>query len=194
MITVDTGEHLSGGEARCLIPSHSSPALCARPPLVGCGWWSQSASSRRGVRRWPIVSVPKGGPAGLAGTPRGRNRLRAAETADGAGSLDQRSEEWPLCEGKSGALDASVRPSEGERELRGPLGRLSSALPRGGGEQGGGGIGAVGRGLGFHVAKTCLSGRGLGSSAHHRSESCLTSSPPPSRQRVGSERRSRAPI
>ena len=40
-------------------------------------------------------------------------------------------------------------PSEGGRELRGPLGRLSSALPRGGGEQGGGGIGAVGRGLGF---------------------------------------------
>ena len=35
------------------------------------------------------------------------------------GSLDQRSEEWPLCEGKSGALDASVRPSEGGRELRG---------------------------------------------------------------------------
>ena len=36
-------------------------------------------------------------------------------------------------------------PSEGGRELRGPLGRLSSALPRGGGEQGGGGIGVVGR-------------------------------------------------
>ena len=32
--------------------------------------------------------------------------------------------------------------------MRGPLGRLSSALPKGGGEQGGG-IGAVGRGLGF---------------------------------------------
>ena len=31
----------------------------------------------------------------------------------------------------------------------GPQGRLSSALPRGGGEQGGGGIGVVGRGLGF---------------------------------------------
>ena len=40
-------------------------------------------------------------------------------------------------------------PSEGGRELRGPHGRLSSALPRGGGEQGGGGIRAVGRGLGF---------------------------------------------
>ena len=45
--------------------------------------------------------------------------------------------------------------------MRGPHGRLSSALPRGGGEQGGGGIGAVGRGLGFRVANTCLSGRGL---------------------------------
>ena len=34
-------------------------------------------------------------------------------------------------------------------QMRGPHGRLSSALPRGGGEQGDGGIGAVGRGLGF---------------------------------------------
>ena len=57
-------------------------------------------------------------------------------------------------------------PSEGGRELRGPHGRLSSALPRGGGEQGGGGIGAVGRGLGFRVANTCLSGRGLRKGAH----------------------------
>ena len=83
------------------------------------------------------------------------SRLGQARGAS-PGSLDQRSEEWPLCEGKSGALDASVRPSEGGRELRGPHGRLSSALPRGGGEQGGGGVGAVGRGLGFHVANTCL--------------------------------------
>ena len=63
------------------------------------------------------------------------SRLGQARGAS-PGSLDQRSEEWPLCEGKSGALDASVRPSEGGRELRGPHGRLSSALPRGGGEQG----------------------------------------------------------
>ena len=69
--------------------------------------------------------------------------------------------------------------------MRGPHGRLSSALPRGGGEQGGGGIGVVGRGLGFHVAKTCLSGRGL--RAGERSCARPTSSPPPleaaSRQR-----------
>ncbi len=76
------------------------------------------------------------------------SRLGQARGAS-PGSLDQRSEEWPLCEGKSGALDASVRPSEGGREVRGPHGRLSSALPRGGGEQGGGGIGAGGRGLGL---------------------------------------------
>ena len=56
------------------------------------------------------------------------SRLGQARGAS-PGSLDQRSEEWPLCEGKSGALDASVRPSEGGRELRGPHGRLSSALP-----------------------------------------------------------------
>ena len=41
------------------------------------------------------------------------------------GSLDQRSEEWPLCEGKSGAHGVRLRPapSEGGRELRGPHGR-----------------------------------------------------------------------
>ena len=78
------------------------------------------------------------------------------------GSLDQRSEEWPLCEGKSGALDASVRPSEGGRELRGPHGRLSSALPPEGG-RGARGWGDWGGGEGsrLHGSNTCLSGRGL---------------------------------
>ena len=78
------------------------------------------------------------------------SRLGQAREAS-PGSLDQRSEEWPLCEGKSGAHGVRLRPapSEGGRELWGPHGRLSSALPRGGGEQGGGGIGAGGRGLGF---------------------------------------------
>ena len=89
------------------------------------------------------------------------SRLGQARGAS-PGSLDQRSEEWPLCEGKSGALDASVRPSEGGRELRGPLGRLSSALPRGGGEQGGGGIGAVGRGLDFVWLKLAFRGGASG--------------------------------
>lgn len=56
MITVDTEEHLSGGEARCLTPSHSSPALRARP-LVGCGWWYPVRVSSRGVRRRPTVRV-----------------------------------------------------------------------------------------------------------------------------------------
>ena len=93
------------------------------------------------------------------------SRLGQARGAS-PGSLDQRSEEWPLCEGKSGALDASVRPSEGGREVRGPHGRLSSALPRGGGEQGGGGIGAVGRGLGFHVAKLAFRGGASVTGAH----------------------------
>ena len=89
------------------------------------------------------------------------SRLGQARGAS-PGSLDQRSEEWPLCEGKSGALDASVRPSEGGRELRGPHGRLSSALPRGGGEQGGGGIGVVGRGLGFMWLKLAFRGGASG--------------------------------
>ena len=56
MITVDMEEHLSGGEARCLTPSHSSPALRARP-LVGCGWWYPVRVSSRGVRRRPTVRV-----------------------------------------------------------------------------------------------------------------------------------------
>ena len=112
---------------------------------------------------------------------------------EGRGAGDQRSEEWPLCEehvGPSGY--ASSGPLRGGKGIAGSPRRLSSALPRGGGEQGGGGGGAVGRGLGFHVAKTCLSGRGL--RAGERSCARPTSSPPPSRQRVGSERRSRVPI
>ena len=55
---------------------------------------------------------------------------------------------------------------------------------RGWGDRGGG------EGSRFLVANTCLSGRGLASGAQARP----SSSPPPSRQRVGSERRSRAPI
>ena len=49
-------------------------------------------------------------------------RLGQAREARGAspGSLDQRSEEWPLCEGKCGALGVRLNPapSEGGRELR----------------------------------------------------------------------------
>merc|ERR1711965_853687 len=126
-------------------------------------------------------SSPSGRVSGLASQIR-FSRLGQARGAS-PGSLDQRSEEWPLCEGKSGALDASVRPSEGGRELRGPHGRLSSALPRGGGEQGGGGIGAVGRGLGFMGLMLAFRG---GASVGRRACS-PTSSPPPQRQRVGSE-------
>ena len=82
------------------------------------------------------------------------SRLGQARGAS-PGSLDQRSEEWPLCEGKSGAHGVRLRPapSEGGRELWGPHGRLSSALPRGGGEQGGGGIGAV-QSKGFEVVES----------------------------------------
>ena len=52
------------------------------------------------------------------------SRLGQARGAS-PGSLDQRSEEWPLCKGKSGAHGVRLRPapSEGGRELWGPHGR-----------------------------------------------------------------------
>ena len=157
------------------------------PEVVGCDPFVPRDLARVGWRGLaPFL------PIGPRERPRLADSFSRLGQARGAspGSLDQRSEEWPLCEGKSGALDASVRPSEGGRELRGPHGRLSSALPRGGGEQGGGGIGAGGRGLGF--VGLILAFRG-GASVGRRACS-PTSSPPPQRQRVGSERRSRAPI
>ena len=129
------------------------------PEVVGCDPFVPRDLARVGWRGLaPLL------PIGPHERPRLADSFSRLGQARGAspGSLDQRSEEWPLCEGKSGALDASVRPSEGGRELRGPHGRLSSALPRGGGEQGGGGIGVVGRGLGFMWLILALSGRGLG--------------------------------
>ena len=71
--------------------------------------------------RSPPHSSPSGRMSGRASQIR-FSRLGQARGAS-PGSLDQRSEEWPLCEGKSGAFDASVRPSEGGREVRGPHGR-----------------------------------------------------------------------
>ena len=92
--------------------------------------WRGLGKARKHALRLPLL------PIGPHERPRLADSFPRLGQARGAspGSLDQRSEEWPLCEGKSGALDASVRPSEGGREVRGPHGRLSSALPRGGGE------------------------------------------------------------
>ena len=128
--------------------------------------WRGLAARKGGVRGRSPQSAPFL-PIGPRERPRLADSFSRLGQARGAspGSLDQRSEEWPLCEGKSGALDASVRPSEGGRELRGPHGRLSSALPPEGGRGARGwGVGAVGRGLGFRGSNTCLSGRGLGTS------------------------------
>ena len=115
------------------------------PEVVGCDpcvprdlarvGWRGLAAGKGGVRSRSPYSPPHSSPSGRISGHASQIRFSRLGQARGAspGSLDQRSEEWPLCEGKSGALDASVRPSEGGRELRGPLGRLSSALPRGGG-------------------------------------------------------------
>ena len=78
----------------------------------------QTRDLARVVWRGLARSSPSGRMCGHASQIR-FSRLGQARGAS-PGSLDQRSEEWPLCEGKSGALDASVRPSEGGRELWGP--------------------------------------------------------------------------
>ena len=92
--------------------------------LARVGWRGLRWKARKHALRLPLL------PIGPRERPRLADSFSRLGQARGAspGSLDQRSEEWPLCEGKSGALDASVRPSEGGRELRGPHGRLSSAL------------------------------------------------------------------
>ena len=47
MITVDMEEHLSGGEARCLTPSHSSPAL--REALKAGGSNAKEQAARKAI-------------------------------------------------------------------------------------------------------------------------------------------------
>ena len=70
--------------------------------------------------------------------------------------------------------------------MRGPHGRLSSALPRGGGEQGGGGIGVVGRGLGCMGLILAFRGGASGRLAQWRPHDVFPSSlEAASRQRVG---------
>ena len=126
----------------------------------------EGARCKEGLCKKPIPVVrPTPSAIGPPKRPRLADSFPRLGQARGAspGSLDQRSEEWPLCEGKCGALGVRLNPapSEGGRELRGPHGRLSSALPRGGGEPGGWRIGAVGEGSRFRGSNTCLSGRGL---------------------------------
>ena len=70
--------------------------------------WRGLRKARKHALRLPLL------PIGPHERPRLADSFSRLGQARGAspGSLDQRSEEWPLCEGKSGALDASVRPSE----------------------------------------------------------------------------------
>ena len=75
--------------------------------------WRGLGKARKHALRLPLL------PIGPHERPRLADSFSRLGQARGAspGSLDQRSEEWPLCEGKSGALDASVRPSEGGLSL-----------------------------------------------------------------------------
>ena len=67
--------------------------------------WRGLGKARKHALRLPLL------PIGPHERPRLADSFPRLGQARGAspGSLDQRSEEWPLCEGKSGALDASVR-------------------------------------------------------------------------------------
>ena len=109
--------------------------------------------------RSPVVHpTPPIGP--LVSGPASQIRFSRVGQARGAyaGSLDQRSEEWPLCEGKSGA-PRRLRPAL-RGELRGPRGasiwRCREGAGRGRGADRGGGVSSR-----FRVANTCLLGRGL---------------------------------
>ena len=88
------------------------------PEVVGCDPFVPRDLARVGWRGLaPFL------PIGPHERPRLADSFSRLGQARGAspGSLDQRSEEWPLCEGKSGAHGVRLRPapSEGGRELWG---------------------------------------------------------------------------
>ena len=102
------------------------------PEVVGCDpfvprdlarvGWRGLGKARKHALRFPLLPI---GPHERARLADSFPRLGQARGAS-PGSLDQRSEEWPLCEGKCGALGVRLNPapSEGGRELRGPHGSL----------------------------------------------------------------------
>ena len=151
--------------------------------LARVGW--RGARCREGLCKKPIPVVRP--------TPPHRPRLADSFLAPGSGARGiprvarpairrvaaMRRKEW----GPRGTPRPA--PSEGGWELRGPHGRLSSALPRGGGEQGGGGVGAVGRGLGFVWLILAFRGGASGRLAQWRPHDVFPSSlAAASRQRV----------
>ena len=130
------------------------------------GWRGLSWKARKHALRLPLLPIG----------PRERPRLADSFFAPGSGarprgippgSLDQRSEEWPLCEGKSGALGVRLvrPPPRGE----GNCGVPTFGPPEGGeGSKGVGGSGRGGRGLGFVGLRLAFRGGASGRRAQWR--------------------------
>ena len=111
------------------------------PEVVGCDPFVPRDLARVGWRGLaPFL------PIGPHERPRLADSFSRLGQARGAspGSLDQRSEEWPLCEGKSGALGVRLvrPPPRGEGNCGVPTG--ASVRPSRGGE-GSKGVGGLGR-------------------------------------------------
>ena len=128
--------------------------------LARVGWRGLGWKARKHALRLPLL------PIGPRERPRLADSFSRLVQARGAspGSLDQRSEEWPLCEGKSWALGVRLvrPPPRGEGNCGVPTGASVRPSRWGEGSKGVGGSGRWGGVSGFMWLRLALSGRGLG--------------------------------